>query len=308
MSPRVTVVIPVFNRDEKLRSALVSVQKQTFSDFECIVVDDGSTIPIEPIVTGLRDPRFVYVRNDRNGGPYNARTVGYELMTGEYLFHLDSDWEAFPWALAQATHYLDTTPKVDAVAGLHINSRDSSLFVRVRDRARIVTPDEAANLRKVPDCVGAVRRCVVDEWLEKRRDYFAFESHQWFTFSIAHSQLYVDEPWTRYCTEGADRVTGVIDERRLNDFVIFLEEHRGYAETMRSAALDDMLIYGWRVLSRAGRKDAAAAYEACLRRRGVEFEERLGERAFRSARSLIVRALRRIVRAVELEKRPVYYL
>ncbi len=53
------------------------------------------------------DERFVYRRNARNGGPYNARTLGQEAAQGDYVAHLDSDDEAFPWMLQQAVSYLD---------------------------------------------------------------------------------------------------------------------------------------------------------------------------------------------------------
>lgn len=138
-SPKITVVVPVYNREIELYRALRSVQGQTFQDFECVVVDDGSTIQIQPIVKSLEDSRFLYIRNDINGGPYNACTCSYREMKGEYCFRLDSDWEMFPWALDQAVTYLDYTPEVDAVTGMHLRNHDSKLFVRVTNNRRIVT-------------------------------------------------------------------------------------------------------------------------------------------------------------------------
>ena len=64
---RITVVVPVFNRQDKLRRALASLRAQTLVDFECLVVDDCSTVPIEPVVTELSDHRFRYLRNGQNG-------------------------------------------------------------------------------------------------------------------------------------------------------------------------------------------------------------------------------------------------
>jgi glycosyltransferase involved in cell wall biosynthesis len=291
--PRITVVIPVYNRDTELQGALDSVREQTFQDFECIVVDDASTIPIEPIVKELNDPRFIYIRNPVNGGPYNARTCGYREMEGEYLFHLDSDWEAFPWALAQAVRYLDETPEVDAVAGMHLRNHDSRLFVRVRAKKRIVTPEEYVKMPPVPDCVGAVRKHVIEEWLKKRRDYFALESHQWLTFGLKHSQLYVDEPWTRYYVESSDRVSLRIGERRLDDFLKFKDEHEEYIEKIPCVTLDTILLRGWIHLKRAGRTADAEVYEKYLIARNVDYKSMSRRNPVKGIRSRISKLLKR---------------
>lgn len=250
---RITVVVAVYNRQAELKRALASLREQTFSDFECLVVDDCSDVPIEPVVGELGDPRFRYLRNSRNGGPYNARTLGYRHMSGEYLFQLDSDWEAYPWALSQSVRYLDVYPQVDAVAGMHLRQQDSAMFVRVTGGKKIITPEDYLKRSLAPDCVGAVRRCVVEEWLTKRNDYFAMEFHQWFTFSLRHNQLYVDEPWTRYHVDGKDRVSVGHRERRLDDYMKFIEEHDEYLRSISAPFLSQVLFDMWLALLRAGR-------------------------------------------------------
>ena len=267
--PKITVVIPVYNRQAELRRALASLREQTFSDFECLVVDDCSEIPIEPLVVELEDPRFRYLRNARNGGPYNARTVGYRHMNGEYLLQLDSDWEAYPWALSQAVRYLDAYRQVDAVSGMHVRSQDSAMFARVGGGKKIVTPEEYLKRDPAPDCVGAVRRCVVEEWLRKRTDYFAMEFHQWFTFGLHHNQLYVDEPWTRYHVDGGDRVSIGPSRRLLDDYMKFIEEHDGYLRSVNAPFLTDLLFTIWFDMLRAGRTADRKRVEEYLRLRNV---------------------------------------
>jgi glycosyltransferase involved in cell wall biosynthesis len=273
--PRMTVVMPVFNRQSELRRALASLRLQTLSDFECLVIDDCSSIPIEPLVVELSDPRFRYLRNAQNGGPYNARTLGYRCMNGEYLFQLDSDWEAYPWALSQSVRYLDEYPEVDAVSGMHLRHQDSAMFVRVRGGKRIVGPEEYVKRNLVPDCVGAVRRCVVEEWLAKRTDYFAMEFHQWFTFGLHHKQLYVDEPWTRYHVDGGDRVSVGRNERRLDDYAKFIEEHDDYLKSVDAPFLSELLFNMWLDLLRAGRASERMRVEGYLRLRNVPIARKM---------------------------------
>jgi glycosyltransferase involved in cell wall biosynthesis len=92
MHPRASVVIPVFNRAGRVLPALQSVQSQTFRDFECIVVDDGSADgeALRRVVEGLGDERFRYVRRD-NGGGGAARNSGIDEAKGEIVAFLDSD-------------------------------------------------------------------------------------------------------------------------------------------------------------------------------------------------------------------------
>jgi glycosyltransferase involved in cell wall biosynthesis len=282
--PTITVVIPVFNRDAELRRALRSLQEQTFTDFECIVVDDASTIPIGRIVDSFADDRFICARNLQNGGPYNARVQGYRLMRGEFLVGLDSDEEAYPWMLGQAVKYLREVPEVDGVAGMHLRMSDGRLFVRVRHRTKIMHPSEYALLPRIPDCIGAVRRVVVDEWLQKRDDYFALELHQWFTFHMNHSMLFVEEPWTRHHADAAERVSQVRDTRRYDDYVKFLDEHLAYVDGVKSVVLDQVLEDGWFHLWRARRKEEAARFEHFMAKRGLSKRRAVARRAFTKAR------------------------
>jgi len=92
MPPRFSVVIPVYNRAKTVGPTLESVRDQTFRDFECIVVDDGSADgeQLRRVVEALEDPRFRYVRRE-NGGGGAARNTGIDEAKGEFVAFLDSD-------------------------------------------------------------------------------------------------------------------------------------------------------------------------------------------------------------------------
>jgi glycosyltransferase involved in cell wall biosynthesis len=284
MTPSITVIIPVFNRDVELRRALRSIQNQTLEDFECIVVDDASTFPIKPIVDSLEDGRFIYTRNPRNGGPYNARIRGCRMVRTEFVVGLDSDDEARPVMLASAIGHLREVAEVDAVAGMNVRSTDGRPLVRIAGGKKIVTPADYAEIPILADCAAAVRRVVVDEWLQKRDDYFALEAHQWLTFHLHHSMLFVDEPWVTVHTDRPDRVSQRFDERHLDDYVKFLDEHLSYVEEAKAPALDKLLEDGWFNLWRAGRKDAAARFEHYMMERGLSKRRVILRRAVGKAR------------------------
>jgi glycosyltransferase involved in cell wall biosynthesis len=90
--PRFSVIVPVYNRAATVLPTLQSVRDQTFEDFECIVVDDGSKDgeQLRAIVDGLNDPRFRYQRRE-NGGVSAARNTGIQKAKGDIVAFLDSD-------------------------------------------------------------------------------------------------------------------------------------------------------------------------------------------------------------------------
>ena len=99
----VTIVIPVFNRENILGLTLESVLKQTYTNYRCIIVDDGS---IDSSVALARkyenaDARFQVVENSINSGACRCRNLGLALAESEYTVFLDSDDIWLP-------HYLET--------------------------------------------------------------------------------------------------------------------------------------------------------------------------------------------------------
>ncbi|MCX8998133.1 glycosyltransferase family 2 protein [Rhizobiaceae bacterium BDR2-2] len=95
--PKFSVVIPCYNRADRIMPTLESVMRQTWQDFECIVVDDGSKDgeALKAVVEGLNSPKFRYVRRE-NGGGSAARNTGILEARGEYVALLDSDDQFLP--------------------------------------------------------------------------------------------------------------------------------------------------------------------------------------------------------------------
>ena len=90
--PKLSIIIPVYNAAKYLSQCIDSVLAQTFTDFELILVNDGSTDESEKICLSYKeqDPRIKYVYKE-NGGAASARKVGFENSTAEYIGWVDSD-------------------------------------------------------------------------------------------------------------------------------------------------------------------------------------------------------------------------
>ena len=87
----VSVIIPTYNRAELLERAVKSVQKQTYKNWEIIVVDDGSTDNTEDIINKINDARIKYIKNEKNLGAAASRNRGVELAKYDYVAFQDSD-------------------------------------------------------------------------------------------------------------------------------------------------------------------------------------------------------------------------
>lgn len=93
--PRVSVIIPTYNRENYVVKALDSVLNQKFKDYEIIVVDDGSTDDTKKIVINKYGHRLRYIYQE-NSGVSAARNTGIKVAKGEWLAFLDSDDEWMP--------------------------------------------------------------------------------------------------------------------------------------------------------------------------------------------------------------------
>jgi glycosyltransferase involved in cell wall biosynthesis len=117
--PAVSVVIPSYNRAHLLADAFESVRCQTYTDWELIVVDDGSVDDTRAVVTKLSagTPQRVHYEYQQNQGPAAARNRGVACARGRYIAFLDSDDAWLPHHLQNCVAALEASPDVDWVYG-----------------------------------------------------------------------------------------------------------------------------------------------------------------------------------------------
>jgi glycosyltransferase involved in cell wall biosynthesis len=110
--PRVSVILPTHNRPDLLREALESVQNQTWSDWETIVVDDASS---PAVAFDRQDARVRVLRHDTPQGGAAAKNTGIQNARGDILAFLDDDDCYDPRYLEHALDVLDRHPEIDVV-------------------------------------------------------------------------------------------------------------------------------------------------------------------------------------------------
>lgn len=116
--PRVSIVVPAFNRSEFIGEAIASLQSQIGVDCDIVVVDDGSKDDTARIVEGISAAdRRVRLFLQPHGGVAAARNTGLAAITSEYVTFLDSDDICAPGRLARQVTKLEARPHVAAVVG-----------------------------------------------------------------------------------------------------------------------------------------------------------------------------------------------
>jgi teichuronic acid biosynthesis glycosyltransferase TuaG len=113
--PKISIVMPAYNAEAYIQETLESIASQTYADFECIVVNDGSKDKTLDLVLEFqkKDNRFKSISIENSGGPAKPRNLGIAAAGGEYISLFDSDDLMHPEKLALSVSALDRHPKAD---------------------------------------------------------------------------------------------------------------------------------------------------------------------------------------------------
>jgi glycosyltransferase involved in cell wall biosynthesis len=109
-SPVMTVLMPVYNAELFLREAMDSILHQTFTDFEFLIIDDGSTDASVDIIKSYSDPRIRFIKNERNLGISLTLNKGIELAKAELIARMDADDISYPDRLQKQYDYMIAHP------------------------------------------------------------------------------------------------------------------------------------------------------------------------------------------------------
>lgn len=135
MSKKVSIIIPVYNKEDYIERCVCSVMNQTFRHLEVILIDDCS--PDDSMAVARRaiaesenseDLEFVYLRHEENLGLSEARNTGIRAASGDYLFFLDSDDALTPSCISLMMEQVRMHPLVELVQGYTVSVPDDIYF------------------------------------------------------------------------------------------------------------------------------------------------------------------------------------
>lgn len=123
--PKVSVIMPVYNGEKYLREAIDSILNQTFTDWELICINDGSTDNSVEIIRSYTEPRIRLIDNEKNKGLAITRNRGLDEARGIYIANLDCDDRSYPDRLMKQVSFLDENPDFGLV-GSYIETIDKN--------------------------------------------------------------------------------------------------------------------------------------------------------------------------------------
>ncbi len=113
--PLVSVLLPVYNGEAYLAEAVQSILDQTFTNFELIILNDGSKDHSLEIIQGFKDPRIAVIDNPQNLGLIATLNKGLAAARGKFVARMDADDRAFPERLQVQSDYLSSHPGIAVV-------------------------------------------------------------------------------------------------------------------------------------------------------------------------------------------------
>ena len=143
--PVISIGMPVFNASRTLADSVASILQQDYTDWELLILDDGSTDGTAELARSFADPRIRVLADGRNRGLAARLNEAVGLSRGEYFARMDGDDIAYPQRLARQLEYLRQHPEVDLVGGWALIF-DSEFSVR----GRRMTPESHAAICAAP--------------------------------------------------------------------------------------------------------------------------------------------------------------
>lgn len=234
MEPKVSVIIPTYNREQKIQYAIRSVLRQAYQNFEIIIVDDGSTDNTEQLIEDLqkKDSRVKYLKQENSGGTSKPRNLGISKSRGKYLAFLDSDDEWMETKLEKQLELFRNSddPNLGFVAcnAIIINKREESkiyslpkyknYFKEFLTRTIITSCSSVVIKKSVINKVGGF-----DENLKTGVDW-----EMWIRISKSFNFNFVDEPLIKYYVHKNNISSPSNIAKREKDLRYIFEKYKPY--------------------------------------------------------------------------------
>lgn len=162
--PKVSVLMPAYNAEKYIGEAIESILNQTFTDFEFIIINDGSKDNTADIVKryAAQDKRIKFINNSENKGLIAVLNEGLDVCRGVYIARMDSDDISFPERFAKQVEYMDAHPEC-GVLGTWVEKIGTHMKRIFRNRAKVRVLDMIVHGSQVVHPSAMIRRSVLVE-------------------------------------------------------------------------------------------------------------------------------------------------
>lgn len=184
--PKVSVLMPVYNTEEEyLREAIESILNQTYTDFEFIIINDGSTNNAKDVILSYDDARIKYYEQE-NRGLINTLNRGISLCSGEYIARMDSDDISLPERFGKQVEVLDKNPDIGLVGGFIKFFPDDYILEYVEYPKYL----DFLNNNSLGHPVVMFRKSVFEKYDLKYENYLHAEDYELWTRLVKYTKIY----------------------------------------------------------------------------------------------------------------------
>ncbi|MFD2542028.1 glycosyltransferase family 2 protein [Lacinutrix gracilariae] len=113
-NPLVTVLIPTYNCEAYVKEAVMSILNQTYTNFECIIIDDASTDKTVSVLQSIKDSRIQLIIKPKNSGYTNSLNHGLSIAKGKYIARMDADDISLPERFIKQVSFLESNTNIVA--------------------------------------------------------------------------------------------------------------------------------------------------------------------------------------------------
>jgi GT2 family glycosyltransferase len=205
---KVSVVIPTFNRENYIGRAIESVLNQTYSDYEILVVDDGSTDQTKQKVLEYGDSvNYIYQENQ---GPSAARNKGIQLAQGEYIAFLDSDDCFLPRKLERQIAFINKHPDCKFQYSWYNHIKVGKKSEKIRTALACINLEHFQfSLYKRQftirtSTVLIAKECFTDELLFNEKYLYSQDWDMWLRLANYYYGYCIEEPLAEYYSDHGD--------------------------------------------------------------------------------------------------------
>ena len=124
--PNISVLLPAFNAEKYIEHAIQSILNQTYSNFELIILNDGSSDSTEEIIKSFKDTRILYINNEQNIGLVSTLNKGLKLAKGKYIARMDADDISYIDRFSKQYLFLENNPSYIICSSSRRNFNDSN--------------------------------------------------------------------------------------------------------------------------------------------------------------------------------------
>lgn len=136
MTSLVSIIVPAYNASKYIAATILSVQKQTYGNWELIIINDGSKDNTEEVVQPFLSDKRISIYSQNNSGVCKARNNGFSKAKGEYIALLDADDEFWPENLEKKISALEQHPEIDWIYSNLSLIDEKSELIRTKTNGR----------------------------------------------------------------------------------------------------------------------------------------------------------------------------